>query len=87
MHRHFELAHHVVILMLDVKAVDDEFAGEVVEFHDDSDLLIRPEQDRVLPAALLIAQQPIPFRSRTRNWTKWTWLGCIQPPDLLINRP
>ena len=56
---HIELAHHLVILMLDVMAVDDEFAGEVVEFHDDPYLLVWPEQDRILPAALLIAQWPV----------------------------
>ena len=46
---YFELAHHVVILVLDVVAVDDVLPPAVLEFHDDPYRLIRPQQDRVLP--------------------------------------
>jgi len=46
---YFELDHHVVILVLDVVAVDDVLPPAVLEFHDDPYRLIRPEQDRILP--------------------------------------
>src|SRR3954462_14921942 len=48
-----ELGHHVVVLVLDVVAVEDVGAAEVDELHRDADGLVGPERDDVLGAGLV----------------------------------
>ena len=78
-----ELAHHVVVLVDQVVAVDHVLAT-ALPLHDHADLLALADVDHVLGTEL-VGNGGLPLRSSTLKSVRWMCTGWNQPPDLFSN--